>query len=261
MPEVDGKTIFDQAAVLYDKARPSYPEELVKDTFSYANLPADGRILEIGCGPGKATIQFAKHGYRMLCVEPGPNLAAIAREKTRGYCVEFEVSSFEDWQVEEDAFDLAYLASALHWLPEEIALPKLASALKAGGTLALFWNRHPGPQSEALEEIKAATLRYRPDHGYKSDDRESFEHSIREQVEKIDASGLFGEVIVKTYPWAQTYSTQEYLDLLDTYSGFRVMPEDDKSALFEEVTAIIERHGGSVTRKYTSLLYLTRKKT
>ena len=45
---------------------------------------------------------------------------------------------------------------------------------------------------------------------------------------------------------------------MDTYSGFRVMPSDAKRALFDEVAAIIERHG-SVTRRYTSLLNLTRR--
>ncbi len=260
MPEVDGKTVFDEAALLYDKARPSYPEQLVSDVIEYAAIPPDGRILEIGCGPGKATVLFARYGYPILCVEPGPNLVEIAREKTGDYRVEFEVSSFEDWQVEQGAFDLAYLGSSFHWLPEDIALPKLASALKIGGTLALFWNRHPGPQSEALEEIAAAVAKYRPDPGYRIDPSAEFDRSVREQVEKLDASGLFGEVTVKTYPWEQNYSPEEYIELMDTYSGFRVMPPDAKRALFEDATAIIEHHGGNVTRKYVSLLYLMRRK-
>lgn len=260
MTQVDGKTVFDEAALLYDKARPSYPEQLVTDTIEHAAIPPDGRILEIGCGPGKATALFARHGYPILCIEPGPNLVAIARERTRGCAVEFEISSFEDWRVEESTFDLAYLASAFHWLPEEIALPKLASALKVGGTLALFWNRHPGPQSEALEEVAATVAKYRPDPGYRIDHSRDFDRSIREQVEKLDASGRFGEVTVKTYPWEQEYGVREYLDLMDTYSGFRVMPGGAKRALSEEVAAIIERHGGSVTRRYRSLLYLTRRK-
>jgi len=260
MTQVDGKTVFDEAAVLYDKARPSYPKQLVRDTIEYASIPADGRILEIGCGPGKATVLFARYGYPILCVEPGPNLVEIARERTRGCPVEFEVSSFEGWQAEEGAFDLAYLASAFHWLPEEIALPKLASALKVGGALALFWNRHPGPQSETLEEVAAAVAKYRSDPGSRIDPNREFERSVREQVGKLDASGLFGEVTVKTYPWEQTYSAREYVELMDTYSSFRVMPADAKRALYDEVYTIIERHGGSVTRSYRSLLYLTRRK-
>lgn len=259
MTQVDGKTVFDEVAALYDKARPSYPEQLVRDTIEYAAIPPDGRILEIGCGPGKATVLFARHGYPILCVEPGPNLVDIAREKTRDCPVEFEVSSFEDWQVQPGAFDLAYLASAFHWLSEEIALPKLASALKVGGTLAMFWNRHPGPHEDSMEEVVKAINRRRDGKGRRADNRQGFEDDVKEQVEKLNVSGLFGEVTVKIYPWAQSYTAQEYLELLDTYSGFRVMPADVRRDLYEEVRGIVERHG-SVTRKYTSLLYLTRTK-
>jgi len=93
MHQIDGKTVFDEAAQLYDKARPSYPQQLVEDVMFYANLPSDGRILEIGCGTGQATCLFARHGYRMLCVEPGPNLVALAKEKCRDYPVEFMTST------------------------------------------------------------------------------------------------------------------------------------------------------------------------
>lgn len=57
------RTIFDQAALDYDEVRPGYPEELIEDVISISAIPKDGRILEIGCGTGQATIPFAKCGY------------------------------------------------------------------------------------------------------------------------------------------------------------------------------------------------------
>jgi len=154
MPEINGKTIFDEDARLYDQARPDYPDELVREVMSFAALPAEGRILELGCGPGKATCQFARYGYPMLCLEPGPNLAAIAQENCRDHPgVRIEVVSFEDWRLQESAFDLVIAASSFQWLPREMRLPKTAAALRPGGTLALFWNKHPGPYSEIHQEI------------------------------------------------------------------------------------------------------------
>ncbi len=47
---------FDQVAQLYDRARPDYPDALFADILAYAQLPADARILEIGCGSGQARI-------------------------------------------------------------------------------------------------------------------------------------------------------------------------------------------------------------
>jgi SAM-dependent methyltransferase len=55
------KTTFEKGAELYDKARPQYPEQLVKDVLTLSEIPSNGRILEVGCGTGQATLLFARH--------------------------------------------------------------------------------------------------------------------------------------------------------------------------------------------------------
>jgi 2-polyprenyl-3-methyl-5-hydroxy-6-metoxy-1,4-benzoquinol methylase len=60
---------FEEVAELYDQVRPSYPEELVDDALALSGIPAGGQILEIGCGPGNATIPFARRGYRIVGIE------------------------------------------------------------------------------------------------------------------------------------------------------------------------------------------------
>lgn len=47
---------FDQEAELYDKARPGYLEALFDDVVALSGIPQQGRILEIGCGTGLATV-------------------------------------------------------------------------------------------------------------------------------------------------------------------------------------------------------------
>jgi 16S rRNA A1518/A1519 N6-dimethyltransferase RsmA/KsgA/DIM1 with predicted DNA glycosylase/AP lyase activity len=81
------RATFDGAALLYDEVRPGYPEELFDDVVSLSGIPAGGRILEVGCGTGQATVPFARRGYRILCVELGENLAAVARKNLTGYHV------------------------------------------------------------------------------------------------------------------------------------------------------------------------------
>ena len=66
--------------------------------------------------------------------------------------------AFEEWPEEENAFDLAVSAEAFHWLDQEIAYRKIARALRPGGAMALFWNRHvqndkSGGFFEAAQEI------------------------------------------------------------------------------------------------------------
>lgn len=265
MMGIDGKTIFNEDAELYDRMRPSYPEQLIEDVIAYSQIPSDARIIEIGCGPGKATCQFAAKGYRMLCIEPGADLAAITREKCRGLEVEVAITSFEDWQVQESAFDLAYAASAFHWLDREVRVPKMARALKGGGTLALFWNKHSGPHSELMIETCRLHVKHGYEHAWNEAEMRSrtglTEEDIRPWADEIDASELFGPVTVQTYPWSQDYTAEEYVALLDTFSGHRAMPEDMKRRLYRDIADLVNRHGGTITKQHTSLLYLARRRS
>ena len=83
---------------------------------------------------------FAKRGYRILAIELGERLAELAAHNCRDYLgVEVVNIAFEDWELEERAFDLALSVDALHWIPPEVAYPKIASALKDTGSAVLAW--------------------------------------------------------------------------------------------------------------------------
>src|SRR5579872_6356841 len=70
---------FDGSALLYDRVRPGYPEALFDDVIARSGIDPCGRVLEIGCGTGQATLPFARRGYRVICVELGESLAAVAQ--------------------------------------------------------------------------------------------------------------------------------------------------------------------------------------
>jgi SAM-dependent methyltransferase len=130
-------------ATLYDEARPGYQERLFDDLASLSGTGPGSRVLEIGCGTGQATLPLARRGYRLLCVELGANLAAIARSKLTGYPgARVLASSFEDWVAEEGAFNLVVSATAFHWVDPAVRYRKSALALRQGGSLALIWNTH-----------------------------------------------------------------------------------------------------------------------
>ena len=77
---MEQRFVFDQIADAYKAARPDYPEALVEDVVSFAELKPRDEILEIGCGAGQATKGFAKRGFPILAIDPGPKLLAGARE-------------------------------------------------------------------------------------------------------------------------------------------------------------------------------------
>src|SRR6266536_1127576 len=111
------RATFDQVALLYDQARPGYPEQLFDDVVALSGITSHGRILEIGCGTGQATLPFARRGYPMVCVELGENLAAVARQRLADYPqVTVQTCAFEEWPLPERAFELVVSATAFHWI-------------------------------------------------------------------------------------------------------------------------------------------------
>ena len=92
------RTIFDEDEELYDEMRPVYPEALIKDVLQLSEISQRGRILEIGCGTGQATIPFAQRGFSMLYLDVGANMISVARRKCRCFTnVDFLAVSFEEW--------------------------------------------------------------------------------------------------------------------------------------------------------------------
>jgi len=64
---------FNKIAKTYDN-KPDYPEELIQIIINKANLTAGSKLLEIGSGTGRATVQFAGFGFEIICIEPGSEM-------------------------------------------------------------------------------------------------------------------------------------------------------------------------------------------
>jgi SAM-dependent methyltransferase len=251
---------FEEVAEIYDEVRPSYPEELVDDILAWSEIPPGGRILEIGCGPGNATILFARRGYSIVGVELGERLAALATKNLAAYPkVEVHNTAFEDWALEEETFDLVLSADAFHWIPPEVGYPKAASALKDSGSAAFFWFVPVDPQTDWSRAIEAV-YRERASSVEIPDKSFTLDWAIGIIKENFRASGCFREVRVKTYQWSETYTTEAYLKLLRTYSGHRELDEGTRKVLFAGIRGVIEQFGGKVTKPIQVALFISRVK-
>jgi protein-L-isoaspartate O-methyltransferase len=244
---------FDRIATLYDAIRPDYPAALVADVIELASLNARSTILEIGAGTGKATLPFAEKGYTIHCLEPGKNLATVAAKNLELFpAVTLEHVKFEDWQTQTAAFDLVMSAQAFHWIPAAIAYPKVATALKKSGRIALFWNLAADLEDEVLHQLDRAHQQF-TNFALKP---------IRQQREQQERellhSGLFADIEIREYTRSIRYSTQQYLDLLRTQSDYLVLSSDRQQHLETEIAAIIDDNGGSIVKPYTTLLIVAR---
>lgn len=91
------RATFNQAADLYDRARPRYPPALFDDLAELAGVGPGCRVLEIGPGTGQATVPLAERGCHIVAVELGADLAAVARRNLAHFPeAQVVTAAFED---------------------------------------------------------------------------------------------------------------------------------------------------------------------
>ncbi|NJL84621.1 MAG: class I SAM-dependent methyltransferase [Chloroflexaceae bacterium] len=113
------KVWYESVAAAYHRTRPRYPQALCDRAVVAAELNARSRILEIGCGPGTATVAFAPLGCEMICLEPNAALYELARTTCASYPnVTFHNLAFEDWTAVP--CDAVLAATSIHWIAPEV---------------------------------------------------------------------------------------------------------------------------------------------
>jgi SAM-dependent methyltransferase len=255
------RTTFEQVPELYDRARPTYPEGLFDDLAAIAGLREGSRLLEIGCGTGQATLPLAGRGYSVVCVELGAGLAAVAQRKLAPFpAVEVVTANFESWEPERAGFDAVVSFTALHWIDPELRYAKPARLLRAGGHVAVGGTLHvrrPDGDSFWVEVQEDYDAVMPGDDNGAPPPPDAIE-SLREEIE---AGGCFEYVAWRTYLWDQPYTAEEYIALLNTYSGHRALDDKRRDELYRRIRARIEaRPGGRVTKTYLTMLNVARKR-
>jgi len=254
------RTMFEQVPELYDRARPSYPPEVFDDLAALAQLSADARLLEIGCGSGKATLPLAERGYELTCVELGEQLAGVARRNLASFPrVEVVNADFESWQPERAEFDAVVAFTAFHWIAPELRYARPAELLRAHGKLAIGWTEHVLlPDGDRFfVDVQADYEAVVPDDPKTKAGAGGPLHpdEVEDRSEEIEASGLFRNVGASRYVWDVTYSADEYIAVLDTYSVNRAHDDETRERLFSRIRRRIEARPDQTVRKtYLALL-------
>ena len=239
------RTTFDQVPDLYDRARPDYPPQLFDDLVSLAQLPARARLVEIGCGTGKATLPLAQRGYEITCVELGEHLAAVAQRNLASFAnVEVINTNFESWQPEHAEFDAIVAFTAFHWIAPDVRYAKTAELLHERGKLAVVSTHHVllpdgDPFFVEVQEDYEAVV---PDDPKTRADAGGPPHpdAVADRSEEIAGSGRFHNIESRRYLWDVTYSADEYIELLNTYSGHRTFEDETRGRLLSRIHRRIE---------------------
>ncbi|MFI6090548.1 class I SAM-dependent methyltransferase [Streptomyces sp. NPDC051218] len=240
---------FGVDARRYDQARPGYPDALV------ARIVADSPaldVLDVGCGTGIAGRQLQAAGCSVLGVEPDARMADFAR--VRGLRV--EVATFETWQPLGRTFDAVIAAQSWHWVDPVAGTAKAARVLRPGGRLAIFGHVYE-PPAEVAESFAAAYRRAAPDSPLNGRPAQRpldlYQAAYAKFADRIRETEQFHAPEQWRFDWAQSYTRDQWLDLLPTTGGLTQLRPGQLAEILDAVGDTIDSLGGHFTMAYTTL--------
>ncbi|PSB20612.1 methyltransferase domain-containing protein [Phormidesmis priestleyi ULC007] len=177
------KNWYGDVAEAYNKVRPRYPQTLIDRAIAVAQLPPGATILELGCGPGIATVPFARSGFSMVCLEP----SQVYQPLTKVY------------------------------------------------------------QSQAPSLVA------------EREDRATQERILQGLTQDIADSGLFRTAVCEHLPCKMTYSIDDYLMLLNTFSPYKMLDPSERDSVFTSLREVLERLGEGVQVCYLSAFHIAEK--
>lgn len=213
---------FSSAAVLYERARPSYPQEAVDWIVERTGLGPERLVLDVGAGTGKLTRLLLPCGARVVAVEPLDEMRALIEG------CETVAATAERLPFADGVADAITVAQAFHWFDHDRALPELHRVLKDDGALVLIWNSRD--LDDPIQSEVEALLR-----------------PFRDQVPgqqagawraPLAASPLFGQPETRSFRYAQQFTTDDLCERVASTSFVAAMPALAREELLARVAAL-----------------------
>lgn len=254
------KNWYAAVAKTYDRLRPKYAQNFLDRVAEIAGLSIDDKILEVGCGPGTATIDLAEMGFSIVALEPSLETYELARENLIAYPnVEIIETNFEEWAPTDISFDGILAATSWHWVAPEFKHIKAASILKDKGVLILLWNTAMQPSIEIFHQLSGIFQEYVPTLS-KYKDRDTQLKEISTFADAAIESLLFSDPIEEYQPIEVIYQIEDYLQLLTTYSPCIALSSTQRQDFLDKLRQVLTHHcGEQITLSYLCVFHIIRK--
>jgi ubiquinone/menaquinone biosynthesis C-methylase UbiE len=234
---------FEDVAEIYERARPSYPQDAldwIRDEFGLR----DGRtVLDLGAGTGKLTRQLRETGAMVVAVEPGDAMRGQLERAVPG--VEALRGSAEEIPLPDDSVDAITVGQAFHWFRHDEALPEMHRVLRPGGGVALLWNGRD-PESPLVQEVN-----------------DLLEDVLKDRQPTPDSSlqlvnsPLFGPVEERQFRFAQELDPDGLAERIASISFVAAMPRERREEIDARLRAVVAAAGGRVSFPYVTNVYVS----
>ena len=231
----------------YDRARPRYPDALVRAIVAAAPGPD---VLDVGCGTGISARQFQAAGCNVLGLDVDERMADFARRRGG---LEVEVAAFEAWDPAGRTFDAIIAGQTWHWVDPVAGAASAARALRPRGRLALFWNVF-NPSPEVAAAFAAVYREVMPTwNPWARPALAAYPALFAKMADGIRAAGAFSDPERWRFDWERPYTSEEWLDQVSTGGDASQFSPAQLDELRDGLGAAIDSIGGRFTMPYAAI--------
>ncbi len=84
---------------------------------------------------------------------------------------------------------------------------------------------------------------------------------LDEEAAEVEARGLFEVILIRHFDWELSYDAEEYIALLETFSGHLAMERWQRDRLYGEIRRrLADRPSRSVRRHWGAVLHVARRR-
>ena len=212
-------TLFEGAAEVYAQYRTKYSPAVFDKLTEIFNLNGQGRLLDLGTGPGLIAIPLSTKFQEVVAIDPDPGMLKEAELINPSLGI----------------FKLATIGRAFHWMERELVLERLYELLADDGAVALL-NTGDNPWISSLPWKQAAVgvvKKWLGEERRTGQRGQGLRKPVDPPHEVIITNSKFTRQEVYEVPFEKSWTVSSYLGYLYTTAFSLKIFYGDKAEEFE----------------------------
>lgn len=153
---------FVGTAWFYSNFRLPYPDVLLEQLRVQAQLSGRGRLVDLGCGPGRLSLPLSPYFARVTAVDSEREMIREGRkiaQMTGIGNIRWYVSRAESFRVASRTVELVTIGEAFHRFDQRQVVERVRRWLISNGRIALVWQNHPWQGKDSWHQAVRETMR------------------------------------------------------------------------------------------------------